>query len=770
MPYSLQFSDSDDGWKCHYYDSGQNDAWCKARPTKGNAEYNFFGPDGTCGHCHCCKRALEVKADLSFSHKAPSLKYNKESSPRRGRIAYYISRFTSSYSMGMKEKTSSDHFRVTKETLLGVDAVIKSASGGGSLRFPVYRGMPFISGRYEAATPKIDSPQGWIRSVKKIERGVFEFKNDEGSPDKLWEIHYYDKGETDAWCKTNPVIKNEEYAFFGDSKVKPCGEGDCCKRPVQDGSTQDYGQTYRAYVLDYNGNFVDGDFTNSSNGFTFNKKLHGWVRMAHIMDAKDEATYKQYAPSILESVSLAVKSAGEFHYDFATSGNKGVEHLHFGWRHQKKLLQNKKEVPESKLTHIQAPTKGKMVPLLGKKWILKIDVNRAMGLSLLPSKDPQGGYKNEVIAELDNEMKQLKACHTANSWSTRECAGPRTWIFTAGFYTNGKGLQKLGTLCVMAKKLYGEKDSRTSDCADLLHRAFECHTNPSVKCGGIPKAFYDEKWGGIASQQGFSGKSCGLMDFGNACYNDHHYHYGYFIHAAAMMLEVKPEMRNDNFFVAYINSMVRDVMNPSTDDKYFPQFRAFDWYDLHSWSHGVTPSSDGKDEESTSEDINCYFGVQMWARLVKAQNLEKTAAMVLSLLSFSAKNLFLMQDGNDMHPADYIKNRVTGIFFEGKAHYGTFFGAHEMYIHGIQMIPLSPALRLARTEEFAKQEYRDIFAKNGLPIARSHSWSSLLITGNLALHDPNKAFGLLRDLKEYDKGLSKAWAMYWTASLAAEKR
>merc|ERR1719162_1612317 len=26
-------------------------------------------------------------------------------------------------------------------------------------------------------------------------------------------------------------------------------------------------------------------------------------------------------------------------------------------------------------------------------------------------------------------------------------------------------------------------------------------------------------------------RSCTMADFGNACYNDHHYHYGYFIHA-----------------------------------------------------------------------------------------------------------------------------------------------------------------------------------------------------------------------------------------------
>ena len=40
------------------------------------------------------------------------------------------------------------------------------------------------------------------------------------------------------------------------------------------------------------------------------------------------------------------------------------------------------------------------------------------------------------------------------------------------------------------------------------------------------------------------------------------------------------------------------------EDRHFPQFRSFDWFDLHSWSRGVIPSADGKDQESTSEELN----------------------------------------------------------------------------------------------------------------------------------------------------------------------
>lgn len=520
--------------------------------------------------------------------------------------------------------------------------------------------------------------------------------------------------------------------------------------------------------MDKDGNFLDGDFTNSSVGFKFSNPLNGWVRMAHIVDEKDAVAYEKYATSILESMTVDIKNENEFQYNFKTSG-KG-EHLHFAWYHQKLLLQSPTIVPESQLTHIKAPTKGKMIPITGKQWTLKIDTKPALKLDLLPEIQPTGGLKSEVETQLRVDITSIQACLEKNSMSTLECEGPRTWIFTSGFYTNGKGLQKLGTLCVLSQRMFGNSDKGTVACGELLKKAFKCHSDPSASCGGVPKAYYDANWGGIASRQGFENHQCGLADFGNACYNDHHYHYGYFIHAGAMLLQVMPEMRNDNDFVAYINSMIRDIANPSLQDKYFPQFRAFDWYDLHSWSHGVTPSSDGKDEESTSEDMNAYFGIQQWAKRVGHKSLEKIGAMQLSLLAHSASNLFLMKDDNAVHPPDYIRNRVTGIFFEAKVHYGTFFGADEVYIHGIQMLPLSPALRLARSKEFCMLEYKDIISKKPLPILGKAEWSSLIITGNVALHDAQKAWDQLKQCKDLDRGLSRSWAMYWIASLAAEQR
>jgi endoglucanase Acf2 len=766
MPYALKWSEADNGWKCHYYSGSQNDAWCRSRPKEGNYEMAYL-PDGSCGHCHCCRRVQQIRAELHISHGDPKINYATKGD-RAGRIAWYMTRFRSSFSIGIKEKSDPQHYNVKKEGLLGIHAEVKGA--GGSVTFPVYRGMAYITGNFDGLTPRINSPQGYIRKMTKVSSGVFDFRNNEGDPNKLWSCHYYKDGESDGWCKTNPRTSTDEIKFFGADGT--CGECHCCERPLPkpEDAGKDFGSVFRVWVLEYNGNPMRGvDFTNTSEGFVLNKPLKGWVRMARLVNDRDAAVLDKHVSAVLEDVELeASGSSGKFGYNFKTAGSG--ELLHWAWIHQKMLMRGANTYNDNEITHILAPTKGNMVPVRGSRWNLEIDLGRVQQLEIMPSK-PTGSKLDTVRRELDKDLAKAATCSAVfetspHGWSTRECEWPRVWLFAAGFYNNGKGLQRLGTTCLMGQKIYGRNDDRVQKCSNLLKTAFECHYNPAKKCGGVPQAYYDEKWGGIASYQGFNTKMCGLADFGNACYNDHHYHYGYFIHSGAILLELLPHMKGDRNFVAYVNSMVRDISNPSTKDKYFPQFRAFDWYDLHSWSHGVTPSADGKDEESTSEDMNAYFGIQMWAKLNNAHNLRHTAEMQLALLAHSARNLFLISDDNKVHPKDYFRNRVTGIFFESKVHYGTFFGASSIFIHGIQMLPLTPALALARDKEFCKQEWRDIVSKIPLPMSGSHAgWGSLLITGNVAFHDPERAWGMLQGQSEFDKGMSKAWALYWVAAL-----
>jgi endo-1,3(4)-beta-glucanase len=57
---------------------------------------------------------------------------------------------------------------------------------------------------------------------------------------------------------------------------------------------------------------------------------------------------------------------------------------------------------------------------------------------------------------------------------------------------------------------------------------------------------------------------------------------------------------------------------------------------------------------------------------------------MLAVNKRSIQTYFLMTSDNDVMPKVYIGNKVTGIFFENKADYTTWFGNNPEYIHGIQ--------------------------------------------------------------------------------------
>jgi endo-1,3(4)-beta-glucanase len=129
---------------------------------------------------------------------------------------------------------------------------------------------------------------------------------------------------------------------------------------------------------------------------------------------------------------------------------------------------------------------------------------------------------------------------------------------------------------------------------------------------------YESAWGGAVSSASYVTGNSGA-DFGNTYYNDHHFHYGYFIYAAAIIGYLDPTWVKTN--KDYVNMLVRDISNPSAKDPYFPVHRAFDWYHGHSWAHGLFDTLDGKDQESSSEDVMHAYAIKMWGQTVGDANM-----------------------------------------------------------------------------------------------------------------------------------------------------
>lgn len=253
------------------------------------------------------------------------------------------------------------------------------------------------------------------------------------------------------------------------------------------------------------------------------------------------------------------------------------------------------------------------------------------------------------------------------------------------------------------------------------------------------------------------------VDFGNTYYNDHHFHYGYFVYAAAVIGHLDPAWVPVN--KGYVNMLVRDFANPSSKDKYYPVSRSFDWYHGHSWAHGLFDSLDGKNQESSSEDTMAAYAIKMWGQASGDQNMEARGNLMLAVQARSLNDYYLYSSDNTVQPEKFIGNKVAGILFENKLDHTTFFGTNIEYIQGIHMLPLLPHTPYIRKPEFVSEEWNAFFS-SGRAESVVGGWKGILM-GNLATIDPRGAYNFFSspdfDPSWLDGGASLTWYLCYAA-------
>ena len=273
-----------------------------------------------------------------------------------------------------------------------------------------------------------------------------------------------------------------------------------------------------------------------------------------------------------------------------------------------------------------------------------------------------------------------------------------------------------------------------------------------------------EAWGGIVSTGGYVTGDSGT-DFGNTNYNDHHFHFAYFILAASYIGYLDPAWLASH--KDYINTMVRDTANASSEDPYFPVNRGFDWYNGHSWAKGLFESADGKDQESSAEDACFAYSLKMWGKTIGDANLEARGNLQLSVVARSISKYFLYTSDNTVQPKNFIGNKVSGILFENKIHHTTYFGANTEYIQGIHMIPLLPSSSLTRPKKFVSEEWDTFFSDDRAKKVEG-GWRGILFA-NLALIDPKQSYSFFAqesfDNAWLDGGASRTWYMALAAGM-----
>lgn len=173
--------------------------------------------------------------------------------------------------------------------------------------------------------------------------------------------------------------------------------------------------------------------------------------------------------------------------------------------------------------------------------------------------------------------------------------------------------------------------------------------------------------------------------FGSELYNDHHFHYGYFIAAAAVLGEY------DQKFVAeyapLINLLIADVATTERDHPDFPYLRSFDPYESHSWAAGQSLFPDGNNQESTSEAIQAWHAIGAWARLVGSSTLENAAEILYHEESQSAWAYWL-RPAWSAETDQRFAAPIVSLLWGGKAEYATWFSPTSEAKIGIELLPL----------------------------------------------------------------------------------
>ena len=94
--------------------------------------------------------------------------------------------------------------------------------------------------------------------------------------------------------------------------------------------------------------------------------------------------------------------------------------------------------------------------------------------------------------------------------------------------------------------------------------------------------------------------------------NDHHFHYGYYIKAAAEVVRHDPAWAAPERWGGMVRLLIRDIASPNRKDEMFPFLRNFDPYAGHSWASGTALFASGNNHESSSEAMNAWTGIILW--------------------------------------------------------------------------------------------------------------------------------------------------------------
>lgn len=324
----------------------------------------------------------------------------------------------------------------------------------------------------------------------------------------------------------------------------------------------------------------------------------------------------------------------------------------------------------------------------------------------------------QLTSDETSKLKQLLASDASSLKFT-----------TGNDYFDAKGLYRAANLLELANEL-GEPKIASQIQSQLAAQLNEWLDPAGCKTRSSKCFYYDPAIRGIVAKP---------ASFGSEQFNDHDFHYGYFIYASAVLA------RYDHNFLAknqaMVDLLVDDIASASATSN-FPKLRGFDLYTGHSWADGYGLTNDGNNQESSSEAVNAWYASYLWAKVTGNKQL---AALAHYLYANETSTALADYTNVDLASAPFknYAHSIVSLVWGGKLDYSTYFSDTPEAKLGIQLIPMSPG-----STYFASDPAR--ISKNLAAIGGNPSQFKDYLLMYQALADPSKASAALAGIKPSD--------------------
>jgi len=396
--------------------------------------------------------------------------------------------------------------------------------------------------------------------------------------------------------------------------------------------------------------------------------------------------------------------------------------LMYGIPHHQERLATTHETPIIKIHDFGCvPTiHGKACPISANSWS---QIEHLHQISFYANKEPREEMKNDLLSAIKEDINFRI---------------PTNYMKGAGdTYFSGKILAKLARIILLADQFNAVTSEEFQNALTHLQQGVEIWLNGTAQSAFLYDNPKSGGYGGIVMCGcNYNGEtqSCSnaypdcpaLVDvgsnFGGGFYNDHHYHYGYHIYAAAVVSKFNHKWLDE--YYEHVLLLIRDIANPSENDPYFPTWRHKDWYLGFSWASGIVtlsglPYPNGRNQESSSEAISAYEAVSLFGataaeryddsavntifydRYQTSRRIKDLGRLLCATELRSAKTYWHVQSAHAVNVSRIYPNvytpKVVGMLWSMLAQEQTWFGNEPYKSYGIQLLPITVVSELRDT-------------------------------------------------------------------------